>query len=122
MARGTSFPWRRGPAGFPDVATEEELIRQALVLLVTTSPGERVMRPDLGVRIYDLVFSSDDGLSDDVVRLELMAVIGRYEPRVQVTDVGITRTEDTVEITLAYVILRTATVGEPITLTLGATP
>ena len=40
-----------------EMVEEEESVRQAILLLLGTVPGERVMRPDYGCDLHRLVFS-----------------------------------------------------------------
>ena len=43
-------------------------IRQAILLLFSTRPGERVMRPDYGCDIHRLVFSPNDDTTAGLAR------------------------------------------------------
>ena len=64
-----------------------EEIDSALRLILSTAPGERVMRPDFGCGIWDLLFSPVEpnvlGLMAQTVR----EAIARWEPRVELEDV-----------------------------------
>lgn len=64
---------------------DEDAIRQCLLLLLSTAPGERVMRPEYGCHLNRLVFSRADqgtaGLAIHYVR----QAITRWEPRVEIT-------------------------------------
>ena len=53
---GWSFPVDLQDSGAIRVAAYEESVRQAIWIILGTSKGERVMRPDFGCGIYDLVF------------------------------------------------------------------
>jgi phage baseplate assembly protein W len=59
-------------------------IRQAIILLLSTLPGERVMRPDYGCPLHRLVFNPNDattaGLGIHYVRQALL----RWEPRIDI--------------------------------------
>jgi uncharacterized protein len=59
-------------------------IRQAIILLLATLPGERVMRPDYGCPLHRLVFNPNDattaGLAIHYVRQALL----RWEPRIDI--------------------------------------
>jgi hypothetical protein len=69
-------------------------IRQAVLLLLSTSPGERLMRPAYGCNLHQLVFSPNDdttaGLAVHYVRRALEA----WEPRVEVLAVDARPAED----------------------------
>jgi phage baseplate assembly protein W len=93
VGRGWSFPIRilqsRGKP-FREIvpASEDEKVRQAIWLILATAPGERVMRPDFGCGIHELVFAVNDaatlGQAEDSVRSALI----RWEPRIDVLDVN----------------------------------
>ena len=72
------------PLGRIETVQGEESIRQAILLLLATAPGERVMRPDYGCGLHRLMFAPNDestaGLAIHYVRQSLE----RYEPRVEI--------------------------------------
>ncbi|HWA89859.1 MAG TPA: GPW/gp25 family protein [Rhizomicrobium sp.] len=71
-------------AGRVEMVSDDLAIRQAIVLLLTTIPGERVMRPDYGCPLHRLMFAPNDattaGLAIHYVRQSLL----RYEPRIEI--------------------------------------
>lgn len=110
--RGWAFPprWRHpreDPGGVPTVTTNEGAVHveEAMVLLLRTMLGSRVMRPGLGAGVDRWVFEprTPDAchrLAEDVRRA---LVLG--EPRVVVDDVEATPagdSEDRVDVTIAY--------------------
>ncbi|MDQ3936864.1 MAG: GPW/gp25 family protein [Actinomycetota bacterium] len=107
LGRGWAFPVRwlppEQPEGAPPAASParraalaeaEEDVRQAVLLLLRTSIGERVMRPDFGAGIDRYTFAPRSPatlfrLQDDVRR-----VLVRWEPRIMVERVAATPAED----------------------------
>lgn len=63
-------------------------LRQSLIDLLTTYPGERIMRPEYGSRLRDLVDRpvNPQWLAD--LYFEVAVAIARWEPRVDVRRVG----------------------------------
>ena len=60
LGRGWSFPVRlQGRAGTIRLSEYEEDVRESIRIILATSKGERVMRPDFGCGIHDMVFRSD---------------------------------------------------------------
>jgi phage baseplate assembly protein W len=59
-------------------------VRQALLLLLTTRPGERVMRPDYGCELHRLVFSPNDDTTAGLAIHYVRRAIVRWEPRVEI--------------------------------------
>lgn len=123
---GFAFPFKKGSASFPDVATDNDLIKQALVQLVLTGSGERVMRPDYGSSAYGFVFEPNDDILKQRVETELTVLIGKYEPRVALIGITVQRGNpdldseaSSVVITIEYVVLATKTMDQ-VNITLSA--
>ncbi|WP_027345347.1 GPW/gp25 family protein [Hamadaea tsunoensis] len=65
----------------------DETVRQALFLLLSTTPGERVMRPGYGSRLHRLVFAPNDDTTAGLAIHYVRQAIVRWEPRVDIVDV-----------------------------------
>jgi uncharacterized protein len=82
-------------------------VRQAILLLLATRPGERVMRPHYGCYLHRLVFSPNDDTTAGLAIHYVRQALERWEPRIEVMDLDATRSPDEsmpglLEITLAY--------------------
>jgi phage baseplate assembly protein W len=75
---------RFGASGGIEMAQYNESIRQALLLLFSTRPGERVMRPDYGCDIHRLIFSPNDDTTAGLAIYYVQRAIDRWEPRIDV--------------------------------------
>lgn len=86
---GWSYPVRVGATGAIEIAEYEESVRQSILIILGTAKGERVMRPDFGCGIYDLVFeinsASTAGRVSQAVRDSLLV----FEPRIDVRDIQV---------------------------------
>ena len=105
--RGILFPFQRGTTSFPAAATDDDLIKASIVQLLMTSAGERVMRPDLGSSVHNMIFENNDVVLANLARAEVQGVLAKFEPRVQVLDVQIEQQESAVILTIVYVVLST---------------
>jgi uncharacterized protein len=77
-------------AGQVVLAREEECIRQSIWMILSTSPGERIMRPDFGCSIHDRVFAaSSSGNIGETVNAVYLALI-RWEVRIDLINVDAT--------------------------------
>lgn len=82
-------PARKGAVA---LAHYEESIRQSIWMILSTSPGERVMRPDFGCGIHDLVFAvNGEATAGQVISLVQQALL-QWEPRIDV--LGVTAAPD----------------------------
>jgi uncharacterized protein len=65
----------------------EEGVRQSIWMILGTSRGERVMRPDFGCGIHDLVFGVNDAATATAVAGAVRDALAAWEPRIDVLDV-----------------------------------
>lgn len=79
------------PTGRIDMVEERESVRQAILLLLSTRPGERVMRPDYGCDIHQLVFWPNDDTTAGLALHYVGKALNRWEPRVQVVKLDAAR-------------------------------
>ena len=71
-------------SGGVDMVDGSRSVRQALLLLLSTRPGERVMRPNYGCYLHRLVFSPNDAATAGLAIHYVRRAIERWEPRVEI--------------------------------------
>jgi len=64
--------------------TDAASIRQALLLLLSTRPGERVNRPDYGCHLFRLAFAPADDTTAGLAIHYVSRAVEKWEPRVTV--------------------------------------
>jgi uncharacterized protein len=110
LGRGWSFPpvFTRGDHGVKMV-DEEEDIKQSLIILLSTIKGERIMQPDYGANMEDLLFeplnvSFAKRMSDTIERAILF-----FEPRIKTEDINFNQDYENglVEIRIDYLVIAT---------------
>src|SRR5215212_4872060 len=84
---GWSFPVRLEPGGEFALAEYDESVRQSVWIILGTAKGERVMRPDFGCGIYDLVFEVNSASTAGRVAQAVRDALLMFEPRIDVLDV-----------------------------------
>ena len=90
LGAGASFPLLPDPErGGLATATDEEKVRQSIWIILTTAPGERVMRADFGCGIHRLVFESISDATIGRVASEVTAALARWEPRIDLLGVRV---------------------------------
>jgi phage baseplate assembly protein W len=88
---GTAFPLTLAPATHAVIHAEyEESVRQSILIILGTAKGERVMRPDFGCGVHDLVFATLSASTLGRVDREVRESLLRLEPRIDVLAVNIT--------------------------------
>jgi phage baseplate assembly protein W len=100
-----------------DVAMVEmgESVRQAIFLLLTTVPGERVMRPDYGCDLHQLVFSPNDETTAGLAIHYVRRALDLFEPRAEVVRVDAAANPDDpgrLDVTLDYRVRATQQDGQ----------
>jgi len=70
-------------------AEYEEDIRQSVLIILKTAPGERVMRPNFGCGIHDLVYTPLDSTTMQRIRSLVEEALRHYEARVDVLNVNV---------------------------------
>ena len=82
------------PSGRIDTVDGAESIRQAILMLVSTVPGERVMRPDYGCSLYRVVFSPNDDTTAGLAIHYVRTALERWEPRIDIISLDATRDDN----------------------------
>jgi phage baseplate assembly protein W len=90
LGRGWAMPVAIDPlTGLVATAEYEDDIRQSILIILETAPGERVMRPDFGCGIHELVFEAIDSTTLQRIRSTAEEALRKYEPRIDVLSVAI---------------------------------
>jgi phage baseplate assembly protein W len=84
---GWKFPLQVTPGGKIAQARYEQRIEEAIYLILSTARGERVMLPQFGCGIHDLVFAPNNATTLTVVVQTVRQALVAYEPRIDVLDI-----------------------------------
>lgn len=89
LGKGWSFPPAFKSGGF-GVATvsEEEDVKQSLEIILSTAPGERVMRPDFGCNMRSMLFEPLNTTVITYMRDQIEKAILYHEPRIDLKRVA----------------------------------
>ena len=88
IGTGLGFPLRTGRGGGIELVGEDDDVREAMLLILCTAPGERPMRPEFGCGIHEHVFNPADGRTIALLEHEIRLALDRWEPRAEVQDVS----------------------------------
>jgi Bacteriophage baseplate protein W len=103
------------PTGGLSMVEMGESVRQGIFLLLTTIPGERVMRPDYGCELHQLVFSPNDETTAGLAIHYVRKALDLFEPRVDVVRLDAEANPDDpgrLDVTLDYRIRASAEDGQ----------
>lgn len=82
---------RLSPTGGLDMVDGHAAVRQAVLLLLSTFPGERVMRPGYGCELGRLVFQPNDDTTAGLAIHYVRRAVETWEPRVELLAVDANR-------------------------------
>ncbi len=110
---GWAFPVQADlSVGDMSTAVYEQDIRQAILLILETNLGERVMRPDFGSGLRELVFEPLNTRTMTLVRYRVEQALITWEPRIRVQEVRVQAqgtARNTLLVTISYEVRTTNT-------------
>lgn len=102
-ARYLDFPFGIDARGRTATTAIDDHVRDLILQVLFTSPGERVNRPEFGCGVKQLVFQpNSDALATATQQLIQGALLRWLEPVIVVESVDVEARDATLEITLAY--------------------
>jgi phage baseplate assembly protein W len=87
IGRGVDFPMRPLVNGQMRLRGGDEKIRQSIWLILSTTPGEREMRPEFGCGINEILFDANTARLRGIVEEKVREALARWEPRIDVLEV-----------------------------------
>ncbi len=85
--RGWAFPPKLDDRDHVEMAEDDVDIRQAMRIIIGTALGERVMHPDFGCRIHELIFDPCNAGTAATAERYVREALLRWEPRVRLEKV-----------------------------------
>jgi len=85
---GWKFPLQVTADGSIALSSYEQRVQESIYLILSTAKGERVMLPDFGCGIHDLVFAPNNPQTLSAVVQEVRQALVTYERRIDVLDVA----------------------------------
>jgi phage baseplate assembly protein W len=98
-----NFPFELTPDGAVAVADEDQHVRQGLEQILFTSPGERVMLPDFGCGVRDLVFGGNSAVLAAAAEFRIARALQIYMgSRVLINSVDVSNEQEKLVIQIVY--------------------
>jgi uncharacterized protein len=102
------FPYRIDPGGRTSASAGAEHVRDLVEQLLFTMPGERVMRPDFGSGLMQLVFQPNSEELATAVQFLVQGSLQQWLGElITVETVEVTADEANIEVVIRYTIRRT---------------
>jgi len=110
LGRGWSFPptFNQSLPGV-EMLEQEADIYSSLEILLTTAPGERVMQPEYGCDMEELLFENVDTTTKTLVADKIENAILYFEPRIDVEKVNLDDSREWEGVILIEIVYRVRT-------------
>ena len=87
IGRGILWPLRVDQSGSIALGSGPDDINASIRMAIMTAPGERVMRPQFGCRVWDLLFEPINANTLGLMTEAIRDTVSQWEPRVDLEDV-----------------------------------
>jgi Bacteriophage baseplate protein W len=88
LGTGWAFPVSIDAHGRIALARQERDIEEAIRIILLTPKGQRVMRPEFGCQVHDLIFAPNDATTAGLAAYYVEDALGVWEPRIRVEEVS----------------------------------
>jgi uncharacterized protein len=85
---GWKFPIQLSEGQIAWSSYEQDIV-EAIQIILGTAPGERLMHPDFGCGIQELLFAPNNVQTASLVRFHVEDALTRWEPRIELRDVQV---------------------------------
>ncbi len=89
LGKGWKFPVQVDDMGRIALSEYEEDIQEAIRIILLTSLGERVMRPEFGAGLHDYVFETMSATNIGNIQTAIQDGLIEWEPRIEVLAVNV---------------------------------
>jgi phage baseplate assembly protein W len=89
LGTGWKYPVKVDTGGKIAVSQYEDKIKESIRIILGTAKGERIMRPDFGCGIHELVFVSINSVTMKQVEHSVREGLTLWEPRIELKNVEV---------------------------------
>ncbi|MDP4181347.1 MAG: GPW/gp25 family protein [Bacillota bacterium] len=84
----------------------KDSIKESILLILSTGKGERVMRPEFGCRLKEMVYASNNISTATLIKSHIEEALLTWEPRIEVLDITANprQNEPVMDISIEYLI------------------
>jgi phage baseplate assembly protein W len=87
LGAGWAFPVGVDVRGRIALSRRERDVEEAILMILLTPKGQRVMRPEFGCQIHDLIFAPNDATTAGLAAYYVEEALAQWEPRIRVLEV-----------------------------------
>ena len=94
LGTGWAFPLQLDPQGRVAQVHGSVNVEHAIQMILLTRKGERIMRPEFGSQLHELVFEPNDEMTMGLAAQYVRDALAMWEPRIRVEAVDVTSDDD----------------------------
>lgn len=84
LGTGWAFPIGTDQRGRIAMVSGTHAVEQAILMILMTPKGQRVMRPEFGCRIHELMFAPNDASTLGLASYYVHEALSTWEPRIEI--------------------------------------
>lgn len=93
VGRGFKFPMTVDHAGKLAMVEGSDSLNSSIIMILSTAPGERVMRPEFGCEIWNQLFDPINRTTLAKITHSVEMALNRWEPRAEIENVEVIAAE-----------------------------
>ncbi|MGE3483200.1 MAG: GPW/gp25 family protein [Nitrospira sp.] len=101
--KGLSIPFSFTSRGYPESCINDKALHDSVFTILSTMPGERVMRPNFGSYLRLILFENINRVAGLRARYEVQRALALWEPRISVQDVLFELNETTITVHVSWI-------------------
>ncbi len=94
LGTGIAFPIGVNQNGEIKKSSYEESIEESIKIILSTKLGERMMRPEFGCRIHELIFAPNNATTQNLAIYYVAEALKKWENRILLKDVDANEDEE----------------------------
>lgn len=105
VLKGISFPFRfnnRGGVAMSDNQGNGNKVVENIQQVLLTEPGQRVMEPEFGCRLRDVIFEPLDLTIQSIIKDRVTRALARWIPYIEVQDVVTSTVDNNTVVVMVY--------------------
>ncbi len=101
--KGISVPFRFTQRGYPESCINDEALHDSVFTILSTLPGERVMRPNFGCFLRLILFENVNRVAGLRATYEIERALSLWEDRISVQDVLFELNDTTITVHVSWI-------------------
>ena len=84
---GVAYPFHIDSSATVAVSAYEKSVEESIKIIISTKLGERIMRPDFGCRIHELLFAPNNTTTHNLAAYYVAEALKKWENRILIKDI-----------------------------------